>query len=330
VSIIIAPENTVKRKVKLGNFIVKRLLLTVLVLVMVSFFSFGLLQIMPGDPAATMLGMTASPAQIKELRHELWLDRPFLVQYGHWAWNIMQGNLGESLTFREPISGIITDRLPITLYISFFAILLSIVLGIAMGIICAIRRGGMLDQLISVIANVGYATPVFWLGIIGIYFFGFKLGWLPIQGWTSPLDDFVQSTKAAVMPITLLAIRGIATMARQTRSSMLEVISQDYIRTAFSKGLRERTVILRHALKNSLIPVVTLIGMQVRILVGGSVLVEQVFNIPGMGRLLVDGAINKDFLVVQAGVLIIGAIVCLVNLLVDISYGWLDHRVRYE
>jgi peptide/nickel transport system permease protein len=174
------------------------------------------------------------------------------------------------------------------------------------------------------------AIPVFWLGILGVYVLGYQLGWLPIQGWTSPLDDFTESLKCTIMPVILLAIPGIAVLARQTRSSMLEVVHQDYIRTAFAKGLTEKIVILRHALKNALIPVVTLLGLQVRILVGGSVLVETVFNIPGMGRLLVAGALNKDFLIVQGGVLLIGALVCLVNLLVDISYGWLDPRFRYE
>jgi peptide/nickel transport system permease protein len=174
------------------------------------------------------------------------------------------------------------------------------------------------------------AIPIFWLGILGIYVFGFRLGWLPIQGWTSPLDNFTENLKCTLMPALIMSTPGIAVMARQTRSSMLEVVHQDYIRTAFAKGLTEKIVILRHALKNALIPVITLLGLQVRILVGGSVLVETVFNIPGMGRLLVAGALNKDFLIVQGGVLLIGALVCLVNLLVDISYGWLDPRFRYE
>jgi peptide/nickel transport system permease protein len=285
---------------------------------------------MPGDPAATMLGLDARPEQIEELRHELWLDRPFLVQYGHWLGNLFQGDLGNSLMYKDPISSIFAQRLPITLDLSLLAFILSTILGIFLGIICAVRRGSALDQLVSVAANVGIAIPVFWLGILGIYYFGLKLAWLPLQGWTSPVDNFVQSSRQALMPVILLAIPGIAVLARQTRSAMLEVVRQDYIRTAFSKGLRERIIITRHALKNALIPVITLLGLQVRVLVGGSVLVETVFNIPGMGRLLVSGAFNKDFLVVQAGVLLVGTIVCLANLLVDISYGWLDPRVRYQ
>jgi peptide/nickel transport system permease protein len=314
----------------LATFIIRRIILTLIVLIIVSFLSFSLIQVMPGDPAATMLGLEATPEEINALRHELWLDRPFLVQYGHWVYNLFQGDLGISIMYHDPINGLLAARLPITLYLSFLALVMSTFIGILAGIICAVRRGGILDQLISLCANVGIAIPVFWLGILGIYLFGYKLGWLPMQGWVSPMEDFILSTKSAIMPVILLAVPGIAVMARQTRSSMLEVIRQDYIRTAFSKGLRERVIVTRHALRNALIPVLTLLGLQVRVLIGGSVLVETVFNLPGMGRLLVIGAFNKDFLVMQAGVLLMGGIVCLANLLVDVSYGWLDPRIRYE
>jgi peptide/nickel transport system permease protein len=312
------------------SYIVRRLIQTVAVLLIVTVVSFLLLHLTPGDPAAAMLGTDASVEQIKALQKELWLDRPIAVQYVHWLSNTLHGNLGISIMYRDPMIGIFATRLPITLYLSTLAFIVSGVIGIGAGIICAVRRGGLLDQFVSLLANVGMAIPVFWLGILGIYLFGFKLGWLPIQGWTPPSEGLVESMKHALMPVILLAIPGISVLARQTRSSMLEVIHQDYIRTAFSKGLSEKVIILRHALKNALIPVVTLMGLQVRILVGGSVLVETVFNIPGMGRLLVAGAFNKDFLVVQGGVLLIGTVVCLVNLLVDISYGWLDPKFKYE
>ncbi len=312
------------------SFIIRRVLLTIVVLVIISFISFVLLYMMPGDPAATVLGLEARPEQIEALRHELWLDRPFFVQYGHWVGNILKGDFGNSLAYQMPISEIFAMRLPVTLYLAFWAFLLSNSLGITAGVICAIRRGGILDQVISVFANIGIAVPVFWLGILGIYFFGLQLEWLPIMGWVSPTDDFVKSSLHALMPVVFLSVPGIAMMTRQTRSSMLEVIRQDYVRTAWSKGLKERAVIFKHALKNALIPIVTLMGLQVRILVGGSVLIEQVFNIPGMGRLLVYGAFSLDFIIIQAGVVLIGTIVCIANLLVDISYGWLDPRVRYE
>lgn len=312
------------------NYIIRRLALTIVVLFIVSFISFSLLHIMPGDPVAAMLGVEAGPQQIQALRHVLWLDRPFLVQYGHWLFNALQGNLGDSIIYSDPVIKLFATRLPITLYLSFLAFILSTILGIGAGIICAIRRGSIIDQLVSLAANFGIAAPSFWLGLLGIYLFGYILGWLPIQGWTSPFDDLLKSSRQALMPVVLLAIPGISVMARQTRSSMLEVIRQDYIRTAWSKGLGERAVVFKHALKNALIPVVTLMGLQMRILVGGSVLVETVFNIPGLGRLLVTGAFNKDFLIVQGGVLLIGVVVSLANLLADISHGWLDPRTRYE
>ena len=319
-----------KRKRPVTIFIIRRLIQTLAVLLIVTMVSFLLLHFTPGDPAAAMLGTDASVEQIEALQKQLWLDRPIAIQYVHWLSNAVRGDLGTSIMFRDPMIDMFAARLPITLYLSAIALVLSTLLGIAAGIICAIRRGGILDQIVSLAANVGIAIPVFWLGILGVYVLGYRLGWLPIQGWTSPLDNFTESLKCTIMPVILLAIPGVAVLARQTRSSMLEVVHQDYIRTAFAKGLTEKIVVLRHALKNALIPVVTLLGLQVRILVGGSVLVETVFNIPGMGRLLVAGALNKDFLIVQGGVLLIGALVCLVNLLVDISYGWLDPRFRYE
>jgi peptide/nickel transport system permease protein len=318
------------REVIVFEFVIRRLFQTVVVLLIVTIISFLLLHLTPGDPAAAMLDTGASKEQIEALRKELWLDRSFPVQYFHWLSRVAHGDLGVSIMYRDPMATIFAARLPITFFLSVIAFILSTIFGISAGVLCAVRRGGLLDQLVSLGANLGIAIPVFWLGILGIYLFGFRLGWLPIEGWTSPFENFTMSVKQSVMPVILLAVPGIAVLARQTRSSMLEVIHQDYVRTAFSKGLSEVVVILRHALKNALIPVVTLMGLQVRILVGGSVLVESVFNIPGMGRLLVTGAFNKDYIVVQAGVLLIGAAVCLVNLLVDISYGWLDPRYRYE
>jgi peptide/nickel transport system permease protein len=314
----------------LTGYIIRRLIQTIIVLLVVTFISFLLLHLTPGDPAAAMLGTEASREQIETLQKELWLDRPFIVQYGHWLFNVFKGDFGTSVMFRDPAVKIFAERLPITLYLSMLAFILSTFLGISAGIICAIRRGSILDQIVSLFANLGISTASFFLGYIGILVFSFKLGWLPISGYTSPLDDFWLSFKQIIMPVIIMATPGIAVMARQTRSSMLEVIHQDYIRTAYSKGLMEKVIVMRHALKNALIPVVTLLGMQIRILVGGSVIVETVFNIPGLGRLLVQGAINKDFIVIQGGVLLIGTIVCLANLLVDISYGWLNPRYKYE
>ncbi len=277
-----------------------------------------------------MLGADATKEQVDALRKDLWLDRPLLVQYGHWSSNALQGNFGKSITYYEDVTSVVLRCLPITMYLAGIALVLSAVLGVSMGILSAIRRASFLDNMLSLFANVGIATPVFWLGLLGIYVFAYRLGWLPIQGFTWPTVDLGKSIAQSVMPVICLALPSIAMLARQTRSSMLEVIQQDYIRTAKAKGLTERAVTSRHALKNALVPVVTLMGILVRLLIGGSVLVETVFNIPGMGRLLVNAAINKDFIVVQAGVLLISAITCFANLAVDISYSWLDPRTRYE
>jgi peptide/nickel transport system permease protein len=285
---------------------------------------------MPGDPAASMLGPNATKAQVDALRLELGLDKPMMVQYFDWLSKIIHGDLGTSLSLREPVASLFAQRLQITLYLSLISFILSTLLGVALGIICAIRRGGFLDQFLSMLANIGIAIPIFWLGILGLYVFGMKAHLVPFYGWVSPFTDFTGSIKYTILPVILLAVPGIAVMTRQTRSSMLEVTQQDYIRTAYSKGLKERTVILKHAVKNALIPIVTLLGLQLRVLVGGSVLVETVFSIPGMGRLLVSASQNKDFIVVQDGVLLVGIIVCLANLLVDISYGWVDPRTRYD
>jgi peptide/nickel transport system permease protein len=314
----------------LGAYIIRRLLLSLVVIWIVTILSFLLVHIMPGDPAAIMLGAEASQEQIDDLRHELFLDQPLVVQYGHWLGNVVTGNFGKSLKYQEDVSGLIAQRLPITIYLSVLALLLSVVIGIGAGIICAVRRGSLLDSAITILANTGISLPMFWLGILGIYLFGLKLGWLPIQGYTSPLDDFWLSLRKVIMPVICLAIPSIAILARQTWSSMLEVVRQDYIKTAWAKGLTERVIIVNHALKNALIPIVTLLGLQLRLVVSGSVVVETVFNIPGMGRLLVNATFSKDFITVQAITLVIGIVVLLSNLIVDISYGWLDPRIRYD
>jgi peptide/nickel transport system permease protein len=312
------------------NFIFSRFIFTIVVLLILSFLIFSLLQIMPGDPAVSILGIGASPEQITELRHEMWLDRPFFIQYEHWMWNMFHGDLGQSYIYKEPITSLFAERLPVTLYLSFLSLIVSAILGILFGVICGVKRGKVIDKTLSVFANTGLSIPIFWLGILGIYCFGLILGWLPIQGWTSPVDNFSLSVRQTIMPVICLSVSGIAILTRQTRSSILEVVRQDYIRTAWAKGLGQNIILFRHVLKNSLIPVVTLMGIHLRVLVGGSVLVETVFNIPGMGRLLVSSVFAKDVLVVQAVVLMIGAVVGLANLLVDLSYGWLDPRIRYE
>ena len=314
----------------MGAFIVRRLLQMLIVLFLLTIISFMLMQLIPGDPARTYLGYEATQEQIDNLRTKLWLDRPIIVQYGHWLDNLAHGNLGRSMMYHMPVVDLIAVRLPVTLQISVLAIILSTFFGILSGIICAVRRGTLLDSGITLFANIGISIPIFWLGILGIFTLGLKLGWLPIQGYTSPFDDFWLSTRQLTMPVICLAVTSLAGIARQTRSSMLEVIRQDYIRSAWAKGLGERVIVMRHTVRNGLIPVVTFLGIQIRNLIGGAVLVETVFNISGMGRLIVSSAFNKDFIVIQACVLITGIMVSLVNLAVDISYAYIDPRIRYE
>jgi peptide/nickel transport system permease protein len=312
------------------SYILRRLIQTVIVLIFVSMIAFSLLHITPGDPVLIMLGTEATQIQIDALRHDLGLDQPLPVQYMHWFTNMLQGNLGSSILYRENVTKLIAARVPITFQLGLIALVLSTLLSIPAGILSAVRRGSWLDSAITVSANIGMAVPIFWLGILGIYLFALQLGWLPVQGYTSPFDDFWLNTRQLIMPAICLAVVPLASLTRQTRSSMLEVIRQDYIRTARAKGLKERAVITGHALKNAIVPVVTLLGLQLRNLVGGSVLVEQVFNIPGMGRLMVNAVFNKDYVVVQGTIMVIAIVVALANLAVDISYGYIDPRIRYE
>jgi peptide/nickel transport system permease protein len=311
-----------------AEFIVRRLIQSVVVLLLVSVFAFSLLHIIPGDPVLNILGEHITQEQIDTLRHELGLDQPISTQYINWVRGVTQGDFGRSIIYNESVRVMIATRLPITLHLGLISFMLSALLGIPLGIISAIRRGQFLDSVVSILAYIGMAAPVFWLGILGIYTFALKLQWLPVQGYTSPFEDFWLNTRQIIMPATLLAVIPIATLARQTRSAMLEVLQQNYITTARSKGLPERAVIMGHALKNAIIPVVTLLGVQTRSLIGGSVLVETVFNIPGMGRLLVNGVFSKDIVIVQAIIIMVGITVAFSNLIVDISYGYLDPRVR--
>ena len=317
------------------TFIIRRLLHGLIVLILVTILVFFAMRLLPGDPLLIYLAQKNQnvqelpPEVVEELRHEYGLDKPLPVQYFNWLSDVLRGEFGESYFYSQTVNELLRERVPVTLYIGILALLVSAVIGISVGILAAIRRGKWIDNIVTPLTYIGVTIPIFWLGILMIYVFGLKLQVLPIAGFTSPFVDFGLSTRQLVMPVICESIFGIAANARQTRSSMLEVVHQDYVRTAWSKGLRERTVILKHALKNSLIPVITLVGMHVSMIFGGSVLVETVFAIPGIGRLLVGAIFNYDYLVVQAITLIIAIMVLLVNLIVDISYGWLDPRVRY-
>ncbi len=317
----------------MATYISRRLIQAVIVLIIVSLLVFVVIRLLPGDPILIYLSQeemeTLTQEEVDRTRHEFGLDRPLMVQYLDWVADLFRGNFGTSLFYRENVGTLIAERLPITLHLGLIAFVLSGLLGITAGMLAALRRGRWIDTLMTVLANLGITVPVFWLGILLIYLFGLKLRLLPIFGYTSPFEDFWLSTKQLIMPVCCLCIFSLASLARQTRSSMLEVIHQDYIRTAWSKGLRERTIVIRHVMKNGLIPVITLMGMGLRFILGGSVLIETVFNIPGMGRLSVEAVFSQDYAIIQAVIFLTALIVVLANLLVDISYGWLDPRVRY-
>lgn len=292
------------------------------------------MRLLPGDPI--LMYMTARDAegssqeQIDAMKKEFGLDKPLMVQYANWLSGVVRGDLGKSILNRSSVGAELKKRIPITFYLASLALLLSVILSIPAGIISAVRRGSWLDTAATTLANIGMTIPIFWLGILMIYVFGLYFRWLPVQGYTSPFTNFWLSVKQTIMPVICLAIFSIASGMRQTRSSMLEVIQQDYIRTAWSKGLKERVIIMRHALKNALIPVVTLTGMTVRYLFGGAVLIETVFNIPGIGRMTVDAILSQDYPIVQGATLVTAVTILLSNLIVDLSYGWFDPRIRYE
>jgi peptide/nickel transport system permease protein len=316
------------------SYIVRRLSQALLTLLLVSILIFLAMRFLPGDPILMYMGQDTvnhmSIEQVEAMRHEFGLDKSLPSQYVSWISGVVRGDFGVSIAFGEPVTDIIIKRVPISLYLGSLTFIIFNLIGIPAGVICAIRRGKWLDTIITVLANIGITIPVFWLGILLIYLFGLYLNWLPIYGYTSPFTDFWLSSRQIIMPVICMCVLPIASTARQARSSMLEVMQQDYIRTAWSKGLRERLIVMRHALKNGLIPVVTLTGLGISNIVAGSVLVETVFNIPGMGRLAVTSVINQDYPVVQAVVLFISTVVVLANLTVDLSYGWLDPRVQYN
>lgn len=310
------------------TFIVKKVLLSIVTVFAISIFAFLIMQMTPGDPVRAMLGAEADEAIVEATRTELNLDKPLVVQYVLWLKNALRGDFGTSLVLNQDIGEILATRIPVTLSLTVPALIISLILGILIGVLCAVHRGSFLDQVMTVLMTTMNGIPVFWIGIMMMYFFGVKMGWLPLMGYTSPFEDFGQYVAKAVMPVTIMAFGPLSSIARQVRTNMLEVINQDYIRTARANGLPEGSVKYKHALKNSLIPVITLIALQVRSLVGGSLLGEQVFSIAGMGRLIMVSVMNKDYLVVQATVFVISLFVVACNLILDISYGLVDPRIR--
>jgi peptide/nickel transport system permease protein len=315
-----------------SRFLVRRLLLLVPVLMGVSVIVFLVLHLAPGDPAEIMLGSQATQDDRMRLRAELGLDDPLHVQYGRWLGHVVRGDLGRSLWMRRPVLGEVLVRLKATLILTGTALVLSSIGGVALGVVSATRPNSWLDRTSAVASLFGASMPVFWLGIVLMVIFSLSLGWLPASGMYAPYGggDLGDLARHLVLPALTLAAASVTIVARLTRSAMLEVLGQDYVRTARAKGLAERRVVVRHALKNALVPIVTVIGVQAGYLLGGAVLTETVFAWPGVGTLMVQGILARDIPLVQGCVLVVALTFVLVNLSVDLLYAWLDPRIRYE
>jgi peptide/nickel transport system permease protein len=312
----------------MGSYIVRRILISLLVVFFVSIFSFSLMHVMPGDPARLALGYEASEEDVQSLREEMNLDKPILTQYGLWIKNLMHGDFGRSVIYKRPVKDMIVERLPRTVNIGVCALVVGVPLGIILGVLCAIKRGKFADQIITFCSTIVMGMPVFWMGILAIMVFSIWLGWFPIQGYRAPSQGIGLFLKYATLPVLCMFLGMSAGLNRQTRTNMLEAINQDYIRTARANGLSEGSVIYKHALKNALIPIITIVGMQVRVVIGGSLLVEQIFGMQGLGTLLTTALNNRDYLIVQNCTLLIALFTTTVNLLVDIAYGIVDPRIR--
>jgi len=316
------------------NYIIRRLLLIPVVMLGVSFLTFIMFRVVvPGDAAILTCGFGCTPEVVEDIRHEKGLDRPWYQQYGDWLLGVVQGDLGESLTESElPVTTELDRRLPITAELLVLTLILAILLGIPPGVLSAVRPGTPLDWIARVGSVLWLSIPNFWLGILVITFGVVWFDWTPPQfgqGYVPFVEDPWVNMQQFFFPALVLSLGIAAAIMRLTRSSLLEVMRNDYIRTAWSKGLRERTVVIRHALKNALIPVTTIVGLQVGTLIGGAVLVESVFNLNGIGKYVLEAIIRRDFIAVQGIVLVFALTYVLANLVVDLLYGWLDPRIRY-
>jgi peptide/nickel transport system permease protein len=308
----------------------RRLLSAIPVLFIVSLISFGLMRLIPGDPAAAIAGIAATPAQIEQLRRDLGLDEPLLMQLLHYYQGLLQGDFGKSLLLGKGVLAATMERLPVTIGLSLYALVLTLLIGVTSGIIAALRQNTWVDQVAMMIAMLGISIPNFFLGLLMIIFFAVQLGWLPSGGYIPFSQDPIGWLRSTTMPAISLALLQAGLLARITRSGMLEVLRQDYVRTARAKGLPERQVILKHALANALIPIVTVIGIIISLLLSGAVVTEALFSLPGMGQLLTQAVLSRDYPMVQGGLLLVTTFLVVVNVLVDILYAMIDPRVRYE
>lgn len=313
----------------MGPYILRRLFGMIPVLFLVSLIVFSIIHLTPGDPALLMLGEEVTPEKLSALRHQLGLDQPIPVQYGFWLSQVLRGDLGRSVRTQQPVAEAIFQRLPPTIELTLFAVVISLCIAIPSGILSAVRRNSASDLISTTLALLGISMPSFLLAILLIFVFALKLRWLPPIGYTPINQDVIGNIKGMILPGLTLGAATAALVSRQTRSSLLEVLHEDYIRTARAKGLAERTVILGHGLKNAMIPVATVIGLQVGALLGGAIITETIFVLPGVGRLVVDSIFSRDFPLVQGTVLFLALIYLFANLVVDVLYVFLDPRIRY-
>ena len=311
------------------SYILRRILSTVPVMAIVALFVFSLLYIAPGDPAAIIAGDQASPGDIERIRQGLGLDRPFLVQFGSWLWRILHGDLGTSIFTNLPVSSLIAQRIEPTLSLMVLTLVLTIVVAVPLGVLAAWKAGSWVDRTIMAFAVFAFSLPVFVVGYVLAFVFALQFEWLPVQGYTPLADGFWPWLQNLILPALALGCVYIALIARITRASMLEVLQQDYIRTARAKGLDQRSILFVHALKNAAVPIITVIGIGVALLIGGAVVTESVFAIPGLGRLTIDAILRRDYPVIQGIVLMFSFLYVLVNLMVDVTYTLVDPRIRY-
>ena len=312
------------------DFLVRRLAQLLPTLVLVSMLIFGLQQLLPGDPAKILAGEEQDPAVVEYLRKKMHLDEPLPVRYAYWMGGVLQGDLGESIRNQQPVLDLVVQKLPVTLQLAAMAMTIALLIGIPAGIISAVARGTVWDWAANVFALWGISTPNFWLGILLILLFAVQLGWLPASGYVSPFEDLKANLSAMIMPAFVLGNAIAAVLMRHTRSAMLQVLSSDYVRTARAKGLDERVVVLKHALRNALIPIITLGALEFGTLLSGAVLTEQVFTIPGFGKLIVDAVFNRDYSVVQGVVLFTATVYITLNLIADLAYFVVNPRMRVQ
>lgn len=311
------------------NFIARRLLATIPVLGMVALFVFLMLRLTPGDPAAVLAGDNATQEQIEGIRHQLGLDQPIYEQFVVWAGQLLQGDLGHSFYYKKPVTELISHRVEPTLSLAVVTLIMTIVIAVPLGVIAAYKHGSMIDRIVMGFSVLGFSVPVFVVGYLLIYIFAVELKWFPVQGYKSFTEGIWPYLQRLLLPGITLSVIYIALIARITRASVLEILGEDYIRTAYAKGLTNRVVLMRHALRNAAVPIITIIGIGIALLIGGVVVTESVFNIPGLGRLTVDAVLGRDYPTIQAVVLVFSFVYVVINLLIDLTYTLLDPRIRY-